>query len=118
MASVLKTQIPSTHSRLGGIVSSKEKVQDKILKLLQQRPHTPTQLAIHFNHKSRAWFSTNYLYPLRDSNKIEKIKGSNYYQLKKQKKHPQDNQDPTVSRLSNISDKTIFKLDIKEPFKV
>ena len=84
MESVLGTQIPSTHSRLDGVISSKDEIQNEILQLLKKRPHTPTELANHF-HQSREQFSRSYIYPLRDSGKIIKVSGSNYFQLKKER---------------------------------
>ena len=84
MESVLGTQIPSTHSRLDGVISSKDEIQNEILQLLKIKPHTPTELANHF-HQSREQFSRSYIYPLRDSGKIIKVDGSNYFQLKKEK---------------------------------
>lgn len=84
MTSVLKAQIPTTKSRLDGLITSRESILDEILRLLAKKPYTPSQLADNFN-LSREWFSKNYLYLLRDSNKIEKIDGSNYFQLVKQK---------------------------------
>ena len=84
MDSVLSTQIPSTHSRLDGVISSKVEIDNEILKLLQQRPHTPTELANRF-HQTREAFSRNYLYRLRDAGTIIKVSGSNFYQLKKSK---------------------------------
>jgi len=82
--SALNAQIPSTRSRLSGVVTEKLDISNEILQLLKKQAYTPTELANHF-HMSREWFSKNYLYPLKDDNKIEKIQGSNYYQLKKDK---------------------------------
>ena len=82
MDSVLDTQIPTTHSRLDGVITSKLDIDNEILKLLQKKPHTPSQLADHF-HQTREAFSRNYLYRLRNENKIIKVEGSNYFQLKK-----------------------------------
>lgn len=84
MDSVLTTQIPSTHSRLDGVITSKDTVKNEIIKLLQQRPHTPSELAENF-HQTREAFSRNYLYPLRDDGLIIKVQGSNYFQLPKQR---------------------------------
>ena len=84
MESVLGTQIPSTHSRLDGVISSKDEIQNEIIQLLKIKPHTPTELANHF-HQSREQFSRSYIYPLRDSGKIIKVSGSNYFQLKKER---------------------------------
>lgn len=83
--SVKQSLIPITKSRLGGLVKSKEEIQEEILKLLKTKPYTPTELTNHFNYKDRTQFSKTYLYPLRDSKKIEKVAGSNYFQLVKQK---------------------------------
>jgi hypothetical protein len=69
---------------LDGIITSKDDIQNEILKLLKIKPHTPTELANHF-HQTREQFSKSYIYPLRDSKKIEKVDGSNYYQLTRQK---------------------------------
>ncbi|MEX0862911.1 hypothetical protein [Nitrosopumilus sp.] len=80
MDSVLNTQIPSTRSRLDGAVSTKEDIQNEILEILKKSPQTPSSLAKHF-HMKREPFSRNYLYPLRDSGKIIKVDGSNYFQL-------------------------------------
>lgn len=84
MESVLNIQIPSTHSRLDGVITTKDTINNQIIALLQQRPHTPTELAEHF-HQTRESFSRNYLYPLRNDGIIVKVEGSNYYQLAKQK---------------------------------
>jgi len=83
LASVVNAQIPTTKSRLDGVITSKDEIDIEILKFLKT-PKTPTQIADHF-HQSREQFSRSYIYPLRDSNKIEKIDGSNYFQLVKQK---------------------------------
>lgn len=85
MDSVLSAQIPSTHSKQNGVKTSKEHIQNEILKLLQKKPYTPTELATEFHFKDRSTFSKNYLYPLKVENKIEKIEGSNYYKIKKSK---------------------------------
>ena len=85
MDSILGIQIPSTKSRLDGVISSKDVIQNEILKLLKKRPLTPTELQHHFQHKDRSRFSRDYIYPLRDSGKIIKVDGSNYFQLKKEK---------------------------------
>ncbi|MCE9651500.1 MAG: hypothetical protein K8Q89_00310 [Nitrosarchaeum sp.] len=84
MDSVLSAKITSNHSRLGGITISKDNIQNKILELLKIKPHTPTELANYF-HQTREQFSKSYIYPLRNSKKIEKVDGSNYYQLAGQK---------------------------------
>ncbi len=83
MESVVNTQIPSTKSHLHGVSVTKDAINNEILKLLKQ-PLTPSELAKHF-HMTREAFSRNYLYPLRNSDKIEKVEGSNYYQLPKKK---------------------------------
>jgi len=85
LATVLSAELPSTHSKKNGIATTKTEIQDEILKLLQQKPHTPTELANHFGFKDRSSFSKSYLYPLRDSKKISKIEGSNYFQISKAK---------------------------------
>lgn len=82
MESVLDTQIPTTKSRLDGVISSKLEIDNEILYLLKKKPQTPSQLAEYF-HQTREAFSRNYLYRLRDENKIIKVDGSNYFQLKK-----------------------------------
>ena len=84
MDSVLSAQIPSTKSRIGGVISSKDEINEEIFKLLRQRPHTPSELANHFK-MTREAFSRTYLYPLRNSDKIEKVDGSNYFKIKKAK---------------------------------
>lgn len=105
MDSVLSAQIPSTHSRLDGIITSKDDIQNEILKLLKIKPHTPTELANHF-HQRREQFSKSYIYPLRDSKKIEKVDGSNYYQLVKQK-----NTTATIQKQLR-SESDIFKTEL------
>ena len=85
MASELNARIPTTKSRLCGVTTSKEDISQQILKLLKEKPYTPSQLTNHFHFKDRSTFSKNYLYPLRDSNLVIKVDGSNYYQLPKQK---------------------------------
>lgn len=85
MDSVGNTQIPTTRSRLDGVSSTKEDIQNEILEILKKSPKTPTQLSNHFHFKDRSTFSKNYLYPLRDNEKIIKVEGSNYYQLPIQK---------------------------------
>lgn len=84
MASELDSQIPTTKSRLDGIITTKDNIQQEILKLLKVKPCTPTHLSNHF-HQSREQFSRSYLYPMRQSGLVEKVDGSNYYQLPKQK---------------------------------
>ncbi len=84
MDSVANTQIPSTRSRLDGVSSTKEDIQNEILEILKKSPQTPSQLAKHF-HQTREAFSRNHLYPMRNEGLIVKVDGSNYYQLAKQK---------------------------------
>jgi hypothetical protein len=82
--SVATAQIPTTRSRLDGVSSTKEDIQNEILEILKKSPQTPTQLSNHF-HQSRENFSREYLYPLKEAKKIIKVDGSNYYQLPLQK---------------------------------
>ena len=85
MDSVINAQIPIVKSRLDRVVKPKDDFFDEILKLLEKKPYTPTQLTNHFHFKDRSTFSRNYLYPLRNSGKVIKVDGSNYYQLSRQK---------------------------------
>lgn len=85
MATVLSAELPSTQLRVDGKKASKDDIQNTILKLLNQKPHTPTELQKIFNRKDRSRFSRDYLYPLRNSGQIEKVEGSNYFKIKKSK---------------------------------
>lgn len=105
MATVLSAELPSTQLRVDGKKSSKDDIKNAILKLLQQKPYTPTELAEIFK-QSREQFSRSYLYPLRNARLIEKVDGSNYFKIKKSK----SNSATIKKQLRNESE--IFKTEL------
>jgi len=84
MSSVFEKQIPKSRLRESGVKTSKSRITDKILALLEIAPRKNSEIATEIGYARQHCYTT-YVKPLITDGKIKKVPGTDVYQLAKDK---------------------------------